>query len=120
MSSAKTLCLHGLGEAELLQMTEKPAKLIQALYEHPSIGVLEWENKTTKPGNIFVYPFPKQAVVFMCLQYKSFENTAGKGEIAPYEQFSFSHSVFYPFGKIAAIFIKAEIVVCKVCKFERV
>ena len=27
-------------------------------------------------------PFPKQALVFMCLQYKSFENTVGKWEIA--------------------------------------
>ena len=26
--------------------------------------------------------FPRQAVVFTCLQYKSFENTVGKGEIA--------------------------------------
>ena len=34
------------------------------------------------------YPFPKQALVFFtCLQYKSFENTVGKGEIARYEQF---------------------------------
>ena len=32
-------------------------------------------------------PFPKQALVFMCLQYKSFENTVGKGEIARNEQF---------------------------------
>ena len=32
-------------------------------------------------------PFPKQALVFTCLQYKSFENTAGKGEIARNEQF---------------------------------
>ena len=38
-------------------------------------------------------PFPKQALVFTCLQYKTFENTAGKGEIARY-------SVFYPFGRI--------------------
>ena len=29
--------------------------------------------------------FPKQAVVCMCLQYKSFENTVGKGEIAQME-----------------------------------
>ena len=28
------------------------------------------------------YPFPKQALVFTGLQYKSFENTVGKGEIA--------------------------------------
>ena len=32
-------------------------------------------------------PFPKQALDFTCLQYKSFENTAGKGEIARNEQF---------------------------------
>ena len=36
---------------------------------------------------LFVFlPFPKQALVFTCLQYKSFENTVGKGEIARYEQ----------------------------------
>ena len=34
-----------------------------------------------------VYTFPKQALVFTCPQYKSFENTAGKGEIARNEQF---------------------------------
>ena len=32
-------------------------------------------------------PFPKQALVFTCLQYKSYENTVGKGEIAHNEQF---------------------------------
>ena len=32
-------------------------------------------------------PFPKQALVFMCLQYKSLENTVEKGEIARNEQF---------------------------------
>ena len=29
--------------------------------------------------NFAIQPFPKQAMVFMCLQYKSFENTVGKG-----------------------------------------
>ena len=33
------------------------------------------------------YSFPKQALVFTYLQYKSFENTAEKGEIARDEQF---------------------------------
>ena len=32
-------------------------------------------------------PFPKQALVFTCLQEKSFKNTLGKGEIAHNEQF---------------------------------
>ena len=35
----------------------------------------------------FSSPIPKQALVFMCLHYKSFENTVGKGEIALIEQF---------------------------------
>ena len=36
---------------------------------------------------VFLYPFPKQALVYMCLLYKSFENTVWKGEIAHDEQF---------------------------------
>ena len=31
--------------------------------------------------------------------------------------FSFSHSVFYPFGELSAIFMKFEIVVCKLFQF---
>ena len=67
-------------------------------------------------------PFPKQDLIFMCLQYKSFENTVGKGEIA---HNSFAHKeqflIFSQcFGKLAAIFIKFEIVVCKLYQFERV
>ena len=39
-------------------------------------------------------PFPKQALVFKCLQYKYFENTMGKGEIARNEQFLLFPTVF--------------------------
>ena len=53
-------------------------------------------------------PVPKQALLFTCLQYKSFENTVGKGEIARNEQFLlFPRSVFYLFGEFTAIFIKS-------------
>ena len=55
----------------------------------------------------------------MCLQYKSFENTVGKGEIACNKQFLLPHSVFYLFGELSAIFIKSEIVVCKLIQFWR-
>ena len=34
--------------------------------------------------------------------------------------FSFSHSVFYPFRKLSAILIKLKIVVCKLFQFGRV
>ena len=54
-----------------------------------------------------------QALIFKCLQYKSFKNTVGKGRIAPNEHFSFSPCVFYPFGELSAILIKSKFVVCK-------
>ena len=54
-------------------------------------------------------PFLKQAQDFACLQYKSFENTVRKGEIARNEQFILLPQFFYPFGELSAIFIKFEI-----------
>ena len=41
-------------------------------------------------------PFPKQALVFMCLQFKSFENTVGKEEIAHNEQYLLFPQCFLP------------------------
>ena len=34
--------------------------------------------------------------------------------------FSFSNSVFYPFGELPAIFIRFEIITCKLFQFGRV
>ena len=58
-----------------------------------------------------------KALVFTSLPYKSFENTVGKGEIAHNEQFLLYPSVFYPSEELSAIFIKFEIVVCKLFQF---
>ena len=41
-------------------------------------------------------PLPKQALVFTCLLYKSFENTVGNGEIARNEQFLLFPQCFPP------------------------
>ena len=58
---------------------------------------------------------------FLHLQSKSFENTVGKGEIAPNEQFLFYPTVFStPIGKLSAIIIKFGTVVCKIFQFRRV
>ena len=51
MASAQALCQHGLGEAELLQITEKPNVLLQKLYEHPSITDVDWDSVKDKPGD---------------------------------------------------------------------
>ena len=42
---------------------------------------------------------PKQALVFTCLQYKPFENTVGKGEIAQNEQFLLFPQCFLPVSR---------------------
>ena len=69
----------------------------------------------------FYEPFLKQAIVFTCLQYKSFENTVGKGKIARNEQFLVFPQCFLPIWRIFyTIFIKFEIVVCKLFQFRRV
>ena len=45
---------------------------------------------------VIINSFPKQALVFTCLQYKSCENTEGKGEIARNEQFLLFPQCFLP------------------------
>ena len=41
-------------------------------------------------------PFPNKPYFFTCLQYMSFENTAGKGEIASNDQFLLFQQCFLP------------------------
>ena len=66
-------------------------------------------------------PFPKQALVFTCLQYKSFENTMGKGEIARDTQFLLFPQCFLSVNEeLSAIFIEFEIVTCRLFQFGRV
>ena len=57
---------------------------------------------------------------FTCLQYKSLENTVGKGEIAHDKQFFLSQIVFYLLGKFSAIFINFKIVICRLFQFGKV
>ena len=70
----------------------------------PSKGVNVWE---------WVNPFPNKPW-FLCVCSSSLLKTlVGKKKLFAISNFSFSHSVFYPFGELSAIFIKFEIVVCK-------
>ena len=65
--------------------------------------------------------FPKQALVFMCLQDKSLENTVGKGEIDRNEQFLLFPKCFLTrLDFLNVIFTKFEIVVCKLFQLGRV
>ena len=68
---------------------------------------------STKSHRVPFNPFPNRPL-FSCVCNRSirlFENTVGKGEIVLNEQFLFFPCVFYPFGKLSAIFIKSKIVI---------
>ena len=56
---------------------------------------LKW-GRTKAAGSRSGLPFSKQSLVFTCLQYKAFENTVGKGEIARNEQFLLFPQCFLP------------------------
>ena len=62
----------------------------------------------------FLLPFPKQALLFTGLKYKSSsKNNVGKGEIARHKQFLLFPQYFPPFWRPSAILFKFETVVCK-------
>ena len=61
-----------------------------------------------------------ESLTCTCLQYKSFENTVGKAEIALNEQFLLFLQCFLPFKKHSVIFIKIQIVVWNLFQFGKV
>ena len=65
-------------------------------------------------------PTFKILVRTLYLQFKSFENTVGKGEIALNKQILLFPQCFYLFGELSGIFNKFEIVVCNLFQFGRV
>ena len=65
-------------------------------------------------------PFPKQALVFLCVCSTYLFKTLWKKEkLLVTSNFSFSHSVFYPLKELFTIFMKIKIVVCKLFQFGR-
>ena len=65
------------------------------------------------------YPFPKQALVLTCQQYKCFKNTAGKGEIARNELrvLSTRLETFIPFSQVRNCRLQALLVRKSLIKF---
>ena len=66
------------------------------------------------------YPFLKQALVFTCLKYNSFETLWEKEKLLISSNFSSSHSVFYPLEQLSAIFLESKIFVCLLFHFGTV
>ena len=65
-------------------------------------------------------PFPNKPWFFRVCNTSLLKTLREKEKSLVTSNFSFSHSVFYPFGKFSAIFIKLKIVVCKPSEFGRV
>ena len=67
-----------------------------------------------------VNPFPNKPW-FLCVCRTSLLKTLWEKEkLLVTSNFSFSHSVFYPFRELSAIFIQFEIVVCELFQLGRV
>ena len=82
-------------------------RIIRRMNFYPPPHALIWILLLTEVFKLFILrsvmgkPFSKQALFFFtCLQYNSFENTAGRGEIARNEQFLLFPQCFIPVSKI--------------------
>ena len=69
---------------------------------------------------VLLFTFPKQTRASTFLKYKSLENTVGKGEIARKEQFIIISKSFPPTEELYTVFIKFNIVACKLFQFGTV
>ena len=71
--------------------------ILASLYNSKFYGLFK-TNSTTIPYRFFPLKLTlsKPSPGFKCLQYKSFENTVGKEEIARNEQFLLSPQCFLP------------------------
>ena len=67
-----------------------------------------------------INPFPNKPWFLRVCNPSVLKTLWEKEKLLVTSNFSFSHSVFYPFGELSAIFIKFEIVVCKHFEFGRV
>ena len=71
---------------------------------------------TTEQDN----PFPNKPCFLRVSSTSLLKTLWEKEKFLVTSNFSFSHSIFYPFGELYANFIKFEIVVCKLFQYGRV
>ena len=66
-----------------------------------------------------INPFPNKPWLLRVCSASLLKTLWKKEKILTTSNFSFSHSVFCPFGKLPAIFIKLETVVCRLFQFGK-
>ena len=65
-------------------------------------------------------PFPNKPWFLRVCSTSLLKTLREKEKLLVTSNFSFSHSVFYPFGELYTVFIQVKIVVCKLFQFEPV
>ena len=75
--------------------------------------------KTSRDGYV-INPFPNKPWFLRICSTRLLKTLTEKEKLLVTSNFSFFHSVFYPIGELSAIFIKVEILVCKLFQFGRV
>ena len=80
----------------------------------------ERRQKSPLPGKVLTLSQTSPGFYVSAVLVSLLKTLWEKEKLLLVSNFSFSHSVFYPFGELSAIFIKFEIVVCKLFQFGRV
>ena len=68
----------------------------------------------------YLNPFPNKPLFIRVCSSSLLKTLWEKEKLLVTSNFSFSHTIFSPLGKLSAIFVKYEIVVYKLCQFGRV
>ena len=79
-----------------------------------------WKNCSLWSAQRHLNPFPNKPWFIPVCNTSRLKTLWEKEKLLVKSNFSFSPSVFYPFWELSAIFIKFEIVVCKLSQFGRV
>ena len=80
----------------------------------------KYVDNATESKTAFINPFPNKPWFLRVCSISLLKTLWEKEKLLVMSNFSFSHSVFYLFGELFAIFIRYEIVVCKHFQFGRV
>ena len=83
-------------------------------------NVTVFHNVFLKPFLHCVNPFPNKPWFLRVCSTSLLKTLREKEKLLVTSNFSFSHSVFYLFGELSAIFNELEIVACKLFQFGRV
>ena len=75
--------------------------------------------ESSSNGNL-LNPFPNKPWLLSVCNRSLLKTLWEKKKLLVTSNFSFSHNVFYTIVKLSTLFIKFEIVVCKVLQFESV